>query len=182
MRELQWDMTLPKFIEKTKCHLKSNFSQVKKFNEEVAAIAKYPISVPIGGERSKVGGFLQEWGTQKSFGLVQNYQVGKKFTSSRERKLALKERFEIGKTFRTFRSSPTIQTIEEIYLYTGSDLLADIGGYLGLLLGVSAFTLYTAMEDLLRAFKCKRHSCSQREEEKEPEWFQTIPLRWGLSK
>ena len=30
MRELQWDMTLPKFIEKTKCHLKSNFSQVNK--------------------------------------------------------------------------------------------------------------------------------------------------------
>ena len=29
MRELQWDMTLPKFIDKTKCHLKSNFSQVK---------------------------------------------------------------------------------------------------------------------------------------------------------
>ena len=83
--------------------------------------------------------------------------------------MALKERFEIGKTFRTFRSSPTIQTIEEIYLYTGSDLLADIGGYLGLLLGVSAFTLYTAMEDLLRAFKCQWHCCSQREEEKEPE-------------
>ena len=29
MRELQWDMTLPKFIEKTKCLLKSNFSQVR---------------------------------------------------------------------------------------------------------------------------------------------------------
>ena len=83
--------------------------------------------------------------------------------------MALKERFEIGKTFWTFRSSPTIQTIEEIYLYTGSDLLADIGGYLGLLLGVSAFTLYTAMEDLLRAFKCKWHCCSQKDEEKGPE-------------
>ena len=93
-----------------------------------------------------------------------------KVYEQREMKLALKERFEIGKTFlRTFRSSPTIQTIEEIYLYTGSDLLADIGGYLGLLLGVSAFTLYTAVEDLLRAFKCKWNYCSQKDEEKEPE-------------
>ena len=34
MRELQWDMTLPKFIDKTKCHLKSNFSQVKKLMQK----------------------------------------------------------------------------------------------------------------------------------------------------
>ena len=42
MRELQWDMTLPKFIDKTKCHLKSNFSQVKKINAETAAIVNNP--------------------------------------------------------------------------------------------------------------------------------------------
>ena len=70
----------------------------------------------------------------------------------------------------SFRSSPTIQTIEEIYLYTGSDLLADIGGYLGLLLGVSAFTVYTAFEDFLRAFKCsERCRCHHEAEEKENE-------------
>ena len=49
--------------------------------------------------------------------------------------------------------------------------MADIGGYLGLLLGVSAFTVYTAIEDLLlRAFKCsERCRCHDEAEEKETE-------------
>jgi hypothetical protein len=58
----------------------------------------------------------------------------------------------------SFRNSPSIQTIEEIYLYTGADLFADIGGYLGLLLGISVFTVYEKITEVLKA--C-RFSCLQ---------------------
>ncbi len=35
-------------------------------------------------------------------------------------------------------------------LYTGSDLVADIGGYLGLFLGLSAFGLVQVLEKFLK--------------------------------
>ena len=61
MRELQWDMTLSKFREKTKCLLKSNFSQVRMIRDDPDRLQCIKmIPVPIGGERSKVGEFLQE--------------------------------------------------------------------------------------------------------------------------
>ena len=46
--------------------------------------------------------------------------------------------------------------------------MADIGGYLGLLLGVSAFTVYATIEELLLAFKCSKH-CKDEVGEKELE-------------
>ena len=46
--------------------------------------------------------------------------------------------------------------------------MADIGGYLGLLLGVSAFTVYATIEKLLLALKCSKY-CRGEAEEKELE-------------
>ncbi len=45
---------------------------------------------------------------------------------------------------------PVIKRYNYHYLYTWSDFLADLGGYLGLFLGVSVFSVVTVLERTLR--------------------------------
>lgn len=42
-------------------------------------------------------------------------------------------------------TKPTIEEHEEVYLFDGNNLLADIGGFLGMLLGASCLTLFDKM-------------------------------------
>lgn len=59
----------------------------------------------------------------------------------------------------------TIQISEEKLLYDETNFIADVGGYLGLLLGVSAVTLYEwaelACDTALRSMKKTRHHPDQ---------------------
>ena len=46
-------------------------------------------------------------------------------------------------------NNPTVKIQEESQFYQMSDFGADIGGYLGLLMGASVFTLYSVCEALV---------------------------------
>ena len=48
---------------------------------------------------------------------------------------------------------------EHFYVYDGGSLFADVGGYLGLLLGYSLFGFYDTLMDLVEvvAGKCNKH-------------------------
>jgi hypothetical protein len=47
---------------------------------------------------------------------------------------------------------------EEHYVYDGNNLVADVGGYLGLLLGASVMSLYDALVHLAYVTKGKKRS------------------------
>ena len=51
---------------------------------------------------------------------------------------------------------PIIPLTEEFIVYKFSDFLADFGGYLGLLLGASAFTIYEGFEILLAKLQSRK--------------------------
>ena len=50
---------------------------------------------------------------------------------------------------------PIIPLTEEFIVYKMADFLADFGGYLGLLIGASAFTIYEGFEILLAKFQSR---------------------------
>jgi hypothetical protein len=49
-----------------------------------------------------------------------------------------------------------VEVQEEVWLYGTSSFIAEVGGYLGLLLGASCYTVY---EELIRFFCKKRKKC-----------------------
>jgi hypothetical protein len=57
--------------------------------------------------------------------------------------------------FISLQFSPDAKVYTYHLLYTGSDLLADIGGYLGLFLGLSIFGLIKVFEKVFRNMKKK---------------------------
>ncbi len=61
-----------------------------------------------------------------------------------------------------FHFRPRAKVYDHHYLYTWDDLVADTGGYLGLFLGLSIFSLVEMAEDTLR--RQKRRSRSSRTE------------------
>ena len=49
-----------------------------------------------------------------------------------------------------------VEKQEQVLLYGGSDFIADVGGYLGLLLGVSCFSIYKYINEFASVcLKCK---------------------------
>ena len=51
----------------------------------------------------------------------------------------------------------TYEEQEQYVIYDTVSFFADVGGYLGLLLGSSLLSLYNEMESLMRKFLCRRH-------------------------
>ena len=54
---------------------------------------------------------------------------------------------------------PKVETVSEQYLYDFNNLLADAGGYLGLLMGASLLTFYEVAADLME--KIVQKFCGQ---------------------
>ncbi len=61
----------------------------------------------------------------------------------------------------------------EVLLYTWRDMVADVGGYLGLLLGISAITVYDVVANAIAEatdwYKGKRNKSSVLSDDKELE-------------
>ena len=55
-------------------------------------------------------------------------------------------------------TKPTVEEHEEVYIYDGNNLMADFGGFLGMLLGASCLTLFDEAVSLLEwLFKQFKH-------------------------
>ena len=55
--------------------------------------------------------------------------------------------------------SPVVTVQEEAKFYQMSDLIADAGGYMGLLLGASVFTFYELFDAFVKKFIRKEREC-----------------------
>ncbi len=60
------------------------------------------------------------------------------------------------------------------YLYTGSNLLADTGGYLGLFLGLSLFSLVEILENVVKTKKNNKKARDDEEKSKNEEEVKTL--------
>jgi hypothetical protein len=66
-----------------------------------------------------------------------------------------------------FQVAPLVKEYSYYILYSGSQLVADVGGYLGLFLGLSAFGLVELLEKLILT---KRPTITEVPEEPEAEY------------
>ena len=53
----------------------------------------------------------------------------------------------------TFQIAPDLKVYSYFQVYTSDNLIADIGGYLGLFLGLSVFSLFEIIEAILEKIK-----------------------------
>ena len=63
-----------------------------------------------------------------------------------------------------FQIAPDLKVYSYFQVYTSDNLIADIGGYLGLFLGLSVYSLFEIVEAILEKIKAKDEKLERNEQ------------------